>query len=171
MFNSITEHLISSACHSPWSHRELSSTNQGWAVHAATTATAAAHALGKVGNIHPRVVGDSLSPKEWKCGKDRLPTYEENQCVRGEGCCSPPGDQLAPLQSVNTLTFPHLFSRIHCSAFQSNSRCPYMGQRPWKFQQQQEIEYAQCKDMWADVILAWYSTVGWRPIFSGLIRI
>lgn len=63
MFNSITEHLISSVCHSPWSHSKLWSTNQGRAVHAATTATAAAHALGKVGNIHPRMVGTASVPR------------------------------------------------------------------------------------------------------------
>lgn len=125
--------LTSSACHHPSSHGEGWSTVQGRAVHTATKATAAAHlcmyassqgsapraahGLGRVRNTHPWW-GIALVPRS---GKERLPTYEQNQCVREVK------DAAAPWWSAGTspeCEHPHLPSPFQQNPLLSISEQP-----------------------------------------------
>lgn len=103
----------------------------------------------------PRKGGFSSQGVERK----EFPHMSKNNVWERWRMLQPPGDPLATLQSVNILTFPRLFSKIHCSAFQSNSRCPEHGAKSVKIPAATGDWYAQCKDMRArcDTGMAKYS--------------
>lgn len=121
------------------------------------SALRAAHGLGRARNTHLRVVRESFSPKEWKGRTSHI--WAKSMCERGEGCSSPVVISWHLSRVWTSSPFLTFWARATAQHLRAAPGAHSMGQSRWKFQQQQETEYAQCKDMRArcDTGMAKYS--------------